>query len=170
MLVLVLNAILFFPEKFIQNKDWGQTRKSLDDGFVKFNDEWSRGRRLRCLWLHEAAFLLLLLRVLDRLQREHLLRLHLEQLFKKLIDVGALLGWRFDVFALPHSLQFWICIVFNIVVLVTWRASPVFSDTSRLPEIEDCSFTLSIQLLACLLITLVPHKHHWESLQTTLHL
>ena len=45
MLVLVLNAILFFPEKFIQNKDWGQTRKSLDDGFVKFNNEWSRGRR-----------------------------------------------------------------------------------------------------------------------------
>ena len=74
---------------------------------------------VRCLGLHEAALLLLLLRVLDRLQREHLLCLHLEQLFKKLIDVGALLGRRFDVFALPHSLQFPICIVFNLFVLVT---------------------------------------------------
>ena len=68
---------------------------------------------IRCLGLHEAALLLLLLRVLDRLQREHLLRLHLQELLEQLIDVGALLGRRFDVFALPHSLQFPIYFVFS---------------------------------------------------------
>ena len=70
---------------------------------------------VRCLGLHEAAFLLLLLCVLDRLQREHLLRLHLEQLLEQLIDVGALLGRRFDVFALPHSLQFSILYYFHFL-------------------------------------------------------
>lgn len=94
---------------------------------------------IRCLGLHEAALLLLLLRVLDRLQREHLLRLHLQELLEQLIDVGALLGRRFDVFALPHSLQFQIEVVFilsSCSFFLTWRASPVFSDTSRLPGMK----------------------------------
>ena len=94
----------------------GQRRKhckKLDVGFVEFNNEWRRYWRLRCLRLHEAAFLLLLLRVLNRLQWEHLFCFHFEELLKKFIDVGALLGRRFDVFALPHSLQFPIYFVFS---------------------------------------------------------
>ena len=55
--------------------------------------------------LHEATFLLLGACVLNGLEGQQLLRLHLEQLLKQLVDVGSLLGRGFDVFALPHFLQ-----------------------------------------------------------------